>query len=103
MTPEGKTKAAINRALAKFKSLYKFMPVPSGYGPSSLDYIVCFRGRFISIEAKAPGKKPTPRQAMTMDKMEQAGATVFVIDNTDQLGPLIEALEKLENDNPRKP
>lgn len=94
MTPEGRVKAAISRVIDSFKSAYKFMPVPSGYGLSSLDYLLCINGRFLAIEAKAPGKKPTARQMKIIRQIERAGGTVFVIDNVDGCGPLKEYLEK---------
>jgi len=80
MTPEGKVKAAINKVLKEFPGLYKFMPVPGGYGPSSLDYLLCVDGRFVGIEAKAPGKEPTDRQDLMIRQIKEAGGIVFVID-----------------------
>jgi penicillin-binding protein-related factor A (putative recombinase) len=41
------------------------MPVPSGYGESTLDYIGCYKARFFAIETKKPGGKLTPRQQNT--------------------------------------
>ena len=95
MTPEGKIKRAISRVLDKFKGTYIFMPVPGGYGPSSLDYLLCANGHFIAIEAKAPGKKPTPRQKFIIRQITQAGGTVFVIDDerSPELGTLRSLLE----------
>lgn len=78
-TPEGKVKALVNRVLSRYK-LYKYMPVPGGFGESTLDYLVCFKGRFVAIETKAPGKKPTDRQKYVMAQMQRAGAAVFVVD-----------------------
>ena len=92
MTPEGKVKAAISRVIADYKKVYKFMPVPSGYGPSSLDYILCVEGTFVAIEAKAPGKKPTPRQKSIIGAIERAGGKVFVIDSADKTDDLREFL-----------
>lgn len=83
MTPEGKVKRAISRAIADYKRVYKFMPVPSGYGPSSLDYLLCVQGMFVGIEAKAPGKKPTARQKACIEAIRRAGGTAFVIDSED--------------------
>lgn len=80
MTPEGKVKRAINKVLDEFKGVYRFMPVPSGYGKSSLDFIICCEGRFIAVEAKAPGKKPTPRQKGMIGAIKRAGGEVLVID-----------------------
>lgn len=80
MTPEGKVKQAVTRLLSKYKGIYFWMPVQTGYGSRSLDFLGCYRGRFFAVETKAPGKKPTPLQHNTIAKMTSAGATVFVID-----------------------
>lgn len=79
-TPEGKVKRTVSSLLRATPDLYYFMPVPSGYGESSLDYLGCYRGKFFAIETKAPGKKPTDRQNMMIARMKAAGAAVFVID-----------------------
>jgi len=82
-TPEGRVKAQVTKILQEFKSdLYYEMPVPGGYGKSGLDYIGCIKGQMFSVETKAPGKRPTKRQDMVIDKMRRAGAKVFVIDGT---------------------
>jgi hypothetical protein len=94
LTPEGKVKAAVNRIIDKYKSVYKFMPVPSGYGPSSLDYLLCINGHFVAIETKAPGKKPTDRQKMIIGQITRAGGVVFVIDSTDATHELETFLER---------
>ena len=93
MTPEGFVKAAVNKLLARYKGVYKFMPVPGGYGASSLDYIICVGGCFLSIETKAPGKKPTDRQKMVIGQIRRAGGTVFVIDGDEGLKQLESYLE----------
>lgn len=95
MTPEGKVKAAISRAISKYKGVYKFMPVPNGYGPSSLDYLLCYNGRFIGIEAKAPGKKPTARQKQTMEEIKRAGGIAIVIDTVKGAEEVERILEQI--------
>jgi len=94
-TPEGKIKDKVRDVLAEFegsphtvdtfivKHLYQFWPVPGGFGASSLDALVTYRGMFIAIETKAPGKKPTPRQLLTIAQIEGAGGKVFVIDGDE--------------------
>lgn len=77
-TPEGKIKDKIKKLL-KEHHVYWFCPVQNGMGAPSLDFLCCFSGQFIGIEAKAPGKKPTPRQLNTMDQMFSCGGDVFVI------------------------
>lgn len=79
-TPEGKVKKMVNAAL---KSLggdcYRFMPVQSGFGATTLDYLLAIRGKFVAIETKAPGKKLTPQQEGTKAAIEKAGGIVFVV------------------------
>ena len=98
MTPEGKIKREINKVLVSYgEELWDYMPVPTGYGRATLDYILCFRGRFVAIEAKAPGKKPTPRQHLTIRELERAGAQVFVIDSVEKTQELKKYLDWIAN------
>lgn len=71
-TPESKVKQAVKKELDAYPDHYREMPVPGGWGKSGLDFIVCFYGRFLSIETKAPGKEPTPRQQFTMREVRKA-------------------------------
>jgi hypothetical protein len=79
-TPEGKIKAKIKKLLDSYgERLYYFMPVPTGYGKRSVDYLCCVDGLFFAIEAKRPGAKPTAYQEITLQQIRFAGGTVFVI------------------------
>ena len=94
-TPESRVKTKINKVLDKYKGrIYKYMPVPGGFGAPTLDYLGCFRGLFFAIEAKAPGKEPTPRQEGTIDTMHGARGRVFVIDgDTSELEKWLEEVD----------
>lgn len=103
MTPEGKVKTAINKVVdnyVKSGDVYKFMPVPGGFGPSSLDYILCIQGKFVAIEAKRPGGKATARQHFIARQIKQAGGMVFFIENDVDISFFIEFLNWLL-DKPR--
>jgi hypothetical protein len=78
-TPEGKVKEKI-KVLLKQYGCYWHMPVQNGMGAPSLDFVCCVQGKYFAIEAKAPGKKPTPRQKHTIAEIERAGGKCFVID-----------------------
>ena len=97
-TPEGKIKARVKKLLDQYPGHYKHMPVVSGYGKPSLDFIICFRGAFIAIETKASEKEePTNRQRVTMNEIHNAGGLVFVIyDETtlELLGDMLAMLAK---------
>ena len=87
MTPEGKTKTAVKKLLAKHNVWFD-MPVPSGFGKSQLDFTCCFYGRMLAIETKAPGKWLTPLQCRTAWAMYTAGAKVFFISGDDGIRAL---------------
>lgn len=80
MTPEGKVKRKVSALLMNTPGLFYDMPVPSGFGKSTLDYIGCYRGRFFSIETKKPGGVMTERQKQIAAQMRAAGGVVFVVD-----------------------
>lgn len=98
-TPESKVKAKIKKVLDKHKSsIYVFMPVPGGFGKSTLDYLGFFYGLGFAIEAKAPSKQPTPRQDGTIENIQAARARVFVIDgDTAELEQWLREVEERYN------
>lgn len=49
------------------------------------DIIGCFNGRFIAIEVKMPGSKPTHRQALIIDRINQSGGIAIVAYNVEQV------------------
>ena len=88
MTPEGKIKEKIRMVLETYRErgiLYYYMPVPVGYGRSTLDYLGFICGYGFAIEAKAPGKKPSERQKAIIEEILDSGAPVFVIDDVASL------------------
>ena len=76
--PEARVKADVKKLLNAYGA-HNFWPVQSGFGAPALDAIVCDRGRYASVETKAPGKKLTPRQELTRSDIEAAGRKVIVI------------------------
>lgn len=85
MTPEGRIKRAIRRTLDAAGAAY-FMPVPTGYGRRGVsDFIVCHRGRFLAVEAKAPGGRPTPHQEQFLAVIGEAGGKGMIVDDEEML------------------
>ncbi len=87
MTPESKVKEQVKKLLKEHK-VYWHCPMQNGMGKPSLDFICCCNGRFFAIETKAPGKKPTKRQEVTMMEIAFAGGFVFVVSNQEELNIL---------------
>jgi hypothetical protein len=76
--PESKVKDDVKAYLESIGA-YWYMPVPVGFSRPTLDFLVCWHGRFIGIETKAPGKKPTARQKLTIKQIQAAGGTTLVV------------------------
>jgi hypothetical protein len=79
MTPERKVKEGVKKLL-KLHGAYYLMPVMNGMGAPALDFHCIQNGRAFCIETKAPGKKPTPRQLLTIQSVVEAGGRCFVVD-----------------------
>lgn len=92
MTPEGKIKQKVKELLKKYPVWYT-MTIPSAFGNSTgVPDFTCVVptqitgiGAAFFIETKAPGKKPTPLQAKTMNDLERHGAKCFVVDSDNSL------------------
>lgn len=90
-TPEVKVKKQIRKMLDEAGAYYA-MPIGTGYGNSGVpDFLICHRGRFIAVEAKAGNNKPTALQELHMARIRSNGGTALVI-NEDNLQELKELL-----------
>lgn len=97
-TPEGKVKDAIKKVLKKHGAWY-FMPVSNGMGQVGIpDFICCWNGKFVGVEAKAPGKTAnvTDNQLRVIGAIKKAGGLAWVIDDAQQLDSLLATIHKLE-------
>lgn len=86
MTPEGRVKAKLKEWL-RARHAYFFMPVQTGYGAATLDFLICLNGRFIAYETKRPGGHLTPRQKLVAAQISAARGMVFrvTLDKKDEL------------------
>jgi hypothetical protein len=77
-TPEGQIKRELKKLLSEIGAYY-YMSVPMGYGKSTVDFLVCYKGQFFAIETKREGVgKPTARQACILREIAQAGGGVWL-------------------------
>lgn len=92
MTPEVKVKKAIRKILTDSRT-YFAMPIGTGYGNAGVpDFLVCHKGRFIGIEAKAGKGKTTALQEKNLTDIRTAGGTAIVVreDNLTQLKEMLD-------------
>jgi len=93
-TPETKVKTKI-KAVLKKHGVYYTMPIGGAFSNiGTPDFLVCHKGYFIGIEAKAGKNKPTALQEKHMEDIRAAGGIAFVI-NEDNINTLDIILEKL--------
>lgn len=94
-TPEGGVKDACKKFLRE-RGAWFFMPVSNGMGQVGIpDIIICYRGLFVAIETKAPGKQnqTTPNQDRVIAAIREANGFAWVVDNPDDLKPLFDSID----------
>lgn len=81
------SEAAVKKAVKKYLEsigAYYFMPVQMGYGSTTVDFLVCHRGKFYGIETKREGKdKASASQDAVMKRIIAAGGETCVENSTD--------------------
>lgn len=97
-TPEGKVKTAI-KAFLRRKGVWFFCPVSNGMGVHGIpDFVCCWAGRFVGVEAKAPGKRESlsEKQKFQREAILAAGGLYFVVDSVSPLAGLFDGLEEAD-------
>lgn len=91
LTPERRVKDKVKKVLKELGAYYA-MPATGGYGSSGVpDFLICLRGRFIGIECKANGGKPTALQEKNLDDIRKNNGIAFVVDENN-VGDLLELM-----------
>ena len=94
MTPEGKVKKAV-RELLRAKGVWYYQPVQNGMGQVGIpDFVCCYKGTFIAIETKAPGKlgNVSEPQKIQIEGIHKSLGIALVVDDVAQLDMLEEVL-----------
>lgn len=100
MTAEGEVKKAIKKLLAEHNIVqattvlkpdqvvkgWYYMPVSNGMGKHGIpDFIICYMGWFVSVEAKAPKGAPTPLQELNHTIIQASGAKALITSDVDEV------------------
>ena len=109
MTPEGLVKKAIKDVLQQFDVVpattilppgrmnkgWYYMPVSNGMGKHGIpDFIICYRYRFIAVEAKAPNGAPTPLQQLNQKLISNTGAHALITSNPEDLVTVLREIDE---------
>jgi hypothetical protein len=96
-TPECKVKDEIKKLL-KSRGIYYTMPIGGAFSTIGVpDFLCCYKGRFIGIEAKAGSNKPTALQEKNLEDIRKAGGVGLVI-NEKNLIELINTLKEQDDE-----
>jgi hypothetical protein len=98
MTPEGKVKDECKKYLKSIGAWY-FMPVSNGMGQMGIpDIICCYKGQFLAVETKAPGKiaNVTANQERVLTAIQGADGWAIVVDNVEQLKNFVLAINSYQ-------
>lgn len=83
MKNESAVKAAITRELRRAGAWYT-MPHQRGYSkPGVPDILILHEGKFLAVEAKYNGNKPSAHQEQQMAHIQECGGDAMVLDETN--------------------
>jgi Holliday junction resolvase len=91
----------VNRIKAYLKTLegcFAWKEHGGIYGTGGIpDIIVCFNGRFIAFECKTETGKTTALQAITINKIREAGGVAGVVRSVDEAKAILNKLQNNSN------
>jgi hypothetical protein len=94
-TPESKVKDKI-KAICKTRGAYYAMPVMAGMASNGTpDFLICYKGYFVAVEAKAGKGRATALQLVRLKEILVAGGTPLVINEstTQSLADVFDAID----------
>lgn len=95
MTPETKVKKEIIAYLDTLSECWHVAYHSMGYGKRGVpDRIICYRGKFIALEIKAPGGKATPWQERCIAEINAALGDAGVVYSVDDVKEVIAQVER---------
>lgn len=94
-TPEGRVKGAIKKWLCTLPHCWFFSPAGTVYSAGIPDLIVCYKGVFVGIEVKAPGKvtNTTPLQREQIRLINMAMGYAIAADNLEMVQALFRDID----------
>jgi len=61
------------------------------------DLLCCYRGKFIGLEGKQPGQKPSPKQQQILDEIGEAGGTALTFSTVGEVITLLAEIDREVN------
>ena len=93
---EADVKKAVKTFL-KERGAWWFMPVPGGYSRRTVDFLICYRGKFVALETKRPKVTSATRlQLKDLYDVRQSGGYA-IVENSMGLETLRAVFAAIEN------
>lgn len=81
----------IKKYLQTKENLFFWKEHGGQYGTSGIpDIIICYKGKFIALECKLPGRSPTLLQKIAINKITKAKGIAKVVYTLDEVKEIIE-------------
>ena len=92
MTPEAQLKTEIRRYLESIGAFWSNVQGGPGSKPGDPDMIVCFKGRYVALEAKSPTGLLSPIQTARRNEIRDAGGIYEVVRTIDDVKKIMETI-----------
>lgn len=93
MTPEAQLKSEIRHYLEGIGAFWSNVQGGPGSKPGDPDIVVCFKGRYVALEAKSPVGVLSPIQKARRDEIRKAGGIYEVVRTLDEVKRIMETIE----------
>lgn len=92
-TPEAKLKSDIRRYLEGRGAFWSNVQGGPGSKPGDPDIVICYKGRYIGIEAKSPVGRQSPIQKVRMKEIRDAGGIYEIVRKVEDVERILGEIE----------
>ena len=98
-TPEGRLKKEIKALLDERGAFWSLIPGGSYAKTGDPDIVVCYKGRYVGIEAKTPVGMQSQWQRLREEQIKAAGGVYILARSTDDVRAMLDEIDwRLENE-----
>lgn len=92
-TPEGRLKTEIRRLLRESGAFWSNVQGGPGSKPGDPDIVVCYKGRYIGIEAKSEDGRQSEIQKTREQEIIDAGGIYRIVRKIDDVKKILEEIQ----------
>lgn len=93
-TPEAKLKKSIRDVLDSRGAFWSNIQGGAFSKPGDPDIVVCYRGRYVAIEAKAPRGRQSEIQKLRQEQIEGAGGVYILARTVEAVTSVLDAMDE---------